>query len=143
MVTCPALTPEGRRLHRAVTMALEQIAEAADVFRAPTPGAGVTIAATPAVASFWLIPRLGRLRAAVPDVEVQVLATELELDGIVQQFDLGIRYGGGRWPGFSATFLDGAEVVPVCAPRYLAGRPPLAEPEALRGEQLLPLEEER
>lgn len=137
------LTPDGQRLHRAVTMALEQIAEAADAFRAPVPGPGVTIAATPAVASFWLIPRLGRLRAAVADVEVQVLATDLELDGIVQQFDIGIRYGAGRWPGFGASFLDSAEVVPVCAPRYLAGRAPLQDAAALLGEQLLQLDEAR
>ena len=137
------LTAEGRRLHRTVAMALDQIAEAADAFRAGSPGHGVTIAATSAFASLWLIPRLGRLRAAIPDVEVQVLATDLELHGVADRFDIGIRYGTGRWPGFTAELLDHTEVFPVCAPSYLAERGPFATPDALLRERLLFLDEPR
>ncbi len=137
------LTREGRRLHREVTPALEQLAAAVDAFRRPVPGHGVTIAATSAVATFWIIPRLGRLRAALPDVEVQVLATDRELDDIADRFDIGIRYGSGRWTGFAAELLDQTEVFPVCAPAYLAGRAPLSEPSALLGEALLHLDEDR
>jgi DNA-binding transcriptional LysR family regulator len=137
------LTADGRRLHRTVAMALDQIAEAADAFRAGSPGHGVTIAATSAFASLWLIPRLGRLRAAIPDVEVQVLATDLELHGVADRFDIGVRYGTGRWPGLTAELLGHTEVFPVCAPSYLAERGPFATPDALLRERLLFLDEPR
>jgi len=135
------LTAEGRRLHREVAMTLDQLAEAADNLRGGTVEAGVTIAATPAVASLWLIPRLDALRAAVPGAEVQVLATSLDLEAAGDRFDLGIRYGAGRWPGFAAEFLDHTDIVPVCAPGFLPGG--TLAPHELPRQKLLHLDEDR
>jgi DNA-binding transcriptional LysR family regulator len=136
-------TAEGKRFHQAVTMALEHIADAVREAMAAGGHSGITIAATLAVSTLWLMPVMSKLRAELPDLEVQILASDADLDGIGQPFDVGIRYGSGTWPGFRSTLLGRGEVFPVCAPAYLEGRLPPGGAAALLGETLLKLEDER
>ena len=78
------LTAEGRRLHHAVTIGLGHIESATDFLADPNDPGRITIAATHAVATLWLMPRIRRLRADFPGHEIQVLATDEELEEIVR-----------------------------------------------------------
>ena len=135
------LTREGVRLHRAVTMGLEHIAGAAADIRRMRGEHEVTVSTSVTFASYWLMARVAKFRAAYPDIELRLVASAPVSDLVVAGIDLAVRYGAGRWPGVHAIHLMDNEVFPVCTPGYLAGRPRLATPADLLGETLLQLVE--
>jgi LysR family glycine cleavage system transcriptional activator len=133
------LTREGERLHRAVAMGLEHIANvAADLRRSRGPGE-LTVATSVTFASYWLMARIAKFRSAHPEIELRLLASSPVYDLAAAGIDLAVRYGAGEWPGVEATRLFDDEIWPVCAPRYLEGRRPLASVADLLGETLLHL----
>ena len=117
-----ALTDEGKKLHRSVTVSLQYLAATVSELRSRQQ-IPITVVTTLAIASFWLLPRLTEFRSTFPDTEVRVLATDHEIDQVTEQFDVCIRYGSGHWPGFRTYFLGQAEIFPVCSPDYLAKHP--------------------
>ncbi len=135
------LTRDGRRLYQAVTMGLEHIAATAADIRRVRGDAEVTVSTSVTFASYWLMSRIAKFRAAYPDIELRLVASAPVANMAVAGIDLAVRYGDGRWPGVEATHLLDNEVFPVCTPGYLEGRPPLAEPADLLGETLLNLVE--
>jgi LysR family glycine cleavage system transcriptional activator len=52
-------------------------------------------------------------------------------------FDIAIRYGGGRYPGLDVELLLKNEVFPACSPQLLRAGPPLEVPADLRHHALL------
>lgn len=133
------LTSAGVRLHRAVTMGLEHIADtAADIRRVRQPGE-LTVSTSVTFASFWLMSRVAKFRAAHPDVDLRLVASSPVRDLAAAGIDLAVRYGSGKWAGVEAIHLLDNEVFPVCAPSYLAARKPLREPADLLNETLLHL----
>ncbi|MDH3742116.1 MAG: LysR substrate-binding domain-containing protein, partial [Hyphomicrobiales bacterium] len=133
------LTPEGERLHRAVAMGLEHIANvAADIRRHRTPGE-LTIATSVTFASYWLMARLASFRAAHPEIELRLVASSPVYDLTAAGIDLAIRYGEGEWPGVEAERLFDDEIWPVCSPRYMNDRKQILSPRDLLGETLLHL----
>ena len=133
------LTPEGERLHRAVAMGLEHIANvAADIRRHRTPGE-LTIATSVTFASYWLMARLANFRAAHPEIELRLVASSPVYDLTAAGIDLAICYGEGKWPGVEAVRLFDDEIWPVCAPRYLGDGQDITSPGDLLGETLLHL----
>ncbi|MGI9464326.1 MAG: transcriptional regulator GcvA [Aestuariivirgaceae bacterium] len=134
------LTPEGERLHRAVAMGLEHIANvAADIRRHRGPGE-LTISSSVTFASYWLMARLANFRAAHPEIELRLVASSPVYDLTAAGIDLAIRYGDGEWPGVEAVRLFDDEIWPVCAPRYLEGRKKISSPADLLGATLLHLD---
>ena len=116
------LTREGERLHRAVAMGLEHIANvAADLRRNRGPGE-LTVATSVTFASYWLMARIAKFRAAHPEIELRLYASSPVYDLAAEGIDIAVRYGAGEWPGVEATRLFGDEIWPVCSPRYLEGR---------------------
>ena len=133
------LTIEGERLHRAVAMGLEHIANvAADIRRHRVPGE-LTIATSVTFASYWLMARLAAFRASHPEIELRLVASSPVYDLTAAGIDLAIRYGDGEWPGVEAERLFDDEIWPVCAPSYLKGRDAFSAPEDLIDETLLHL----
>ncbi len=133
------LTRAGERLQQAVTMGLEHIANtAADLRRRRGPGE-LTVSTSVTFASYWLMSRVAKFRAAHPDVELRLVASSPVANLVAAGIDLAVRYGRGRWPGVETIHLLDNEVFPVCAPSYMAGRAPLTRPADLLGETLLHL----
>jgi LysR family glycine cleavage system transcriptional activator len=108
-------TAHGRELQRALTEAFGSMAAAVERVRTPQ-RRSLTLSATPAVASRWLVPRLPQLREACPglDLRIHVSHEPVALDGI--EADVAIRYGSGRWPGLTAYPLFDNVFAPVCSP---------------------------
>lgn len=133
------LTRDGIRLHRAVTMGLGHVADVAvDIRRHRGPGE-LTVATSVSFASYWLVARLATFRAKNPDVELRLVASTRLHDLVAAGVDIAIRYGDGSWEGVEAVRIFDNEIWPVCAPRYLAGRPLLTEVRELLDETLLHL----
>ena len=135
------LTPAGRRFQAAVTMGLEHIANTAAELRRVKRTGDITVSTSVTFASYWLMSRLAKFRAAHPEIELRLVASAPVSDLAIAGIDLAVRYGRGDWPNVKAIHLLDNEVFPVCAPSYLKGRPPLRHPRDLLGETLLHLVE--
>ncbi len=76
----------------------------------------VSLTVLPSFSAAWLVPWLGRFYARHRRIDLQISTTEKLVDLLHDPVDLGIRYGGSRYPGLvSDKLLDDAWVV-VCAP---------------------------
>lgn len=135
------LNDAGTLLLRRVQAALKEIDEGvqeAAITANARADVVVRISVVPSFAQRWLLPRIGRWRAAHPGIGLEIDATRDTVDLARAGFHAGIRTGAGAWPGLVAERLADLDVplVPVgCrnAAQRLAGR----GPDALAGEALL------
>ncbi|MDP9604376.1 UNVERIFIED_ORG: LysR family glycine cleavage system transcriptional activator [Variovorax paradoxus] len=130
------LTAHGRRALPALSAAVDQLGLAVQALRHETQTAArrstLQVAALPAVAQLWLSPRLSRLKAELPGVQVSVTALERPPNFRREPFDLGLFYAraGERIEtdaGAQAIPLVRDRLLPVCSPRLRqplpSGRP--------------------
>ena len=69
-----------------------------------------------------LVPRLARFHKEYPNIEVR-LSTSLWADEVEsERYDIDIRFGNGRWPGYHADLLLDEGFIAVCSP-YLYPMP--------------------
>jgi LysR family transcriptional regulator, glycine cleavage system transcriptional activator len=97
----------------------------------------LTVTASPSFAAKWLVLRLHRFQERCPAIDVRISATDEVVDLTNGDFDLGIRYGAGRYPGLEVELLLKNEVFPACSPHLLATGPPLRSPDDLRHHALI------
>ncbi|HMR30392.1 MAG TPA: transcriptional regulator GcvA [Geminicoccaceae bacterium] len=136
--------PRGLVLGDAGRAMLPELARGFDHFARAVRGAvagdvagELRITMIPSFAQLWLLPRLQRFIAAYPDVRLTMQGSAELVDLARSDIDLGIRYGGGHYPGLWSRLLFTEETFPVCAPALLDGPPPLRRPADLRHHRLL------
>ncbi|MGA3397696.1 MAG: LysR substrate-binding domain-containing protein [Acetobacteraceae bacterium] len=95
------------------------------------------ISAPPAFAIFWLVPRLGRFRAAHPEIALRVSTSRGLSNFAADGVDVAIRHGLGRHKGLLCDRIAAIATIPVCSPGFLAGLP--ASPRAAADLARLPL----
>ena len=122
--------PELREGFARLDAAVEQVSEI-DA-RGP-----LMLSVAPAFAAKWLVPRLQRLSAAYPEIDVRISASLAVVDFQRDSFDAAIRLGRGKYSGLSSTKLFDESVTPMCSPRLLEDRHPLHTPDDLRHHVLL------
>jgi LysR family transcriptional regulator, glycine cleavage system transcriptional activator len=103
-------------------------------------GTTLRVACSASIAAKWLLPRLGRFRAAHPGVDVVIDANDALIDLNAVGAAVAIRFGHGHYPGMRTERLFEEYVFPVCSPALLAGPHPLRTPSDLRFHQLIHLE---
>jgi LysR family transcriptional regulator, glycine cleavage system transcriptional activator len=101
--------------------------------------AGGVLSATvlPSFAAKWLLPRLGRFRAAHPEIDLRISSSVETVDLMREDFDIALRAGSGDYPGLRADAILSESFFPVCSPALLAGPLPLRAPDDLRHHTLL------
>lgn len=110
-------TEAGLLLEAAVRDGFSRIAEAVEQIRTLKIEEGtVTIACSVGIATYWLMPRLGRFSAEYPDVIVNVMTTNHGAPRLTPAIDLAIRFGSGTWNDGVTVKLFDERVVPVCSP---------------------------
>jgi putative choline sulfate-utilization transcription factor len=114
------LTPEGTLLYEAVRKGLDTIREATSDIRARQATGALTILTDAGFASYWLMPRLARLKASMPGVNVKIVTSQLGYDPYRDHADIAIAFGDGHWPPCTSTRLFPESVVPVCSPAFRA-----------------------
>jgi LysR family transcriptional regulator, glycine cleavage system transcriptional activator len=82
----------------------------------------VAVSVIPSFGSRWLVPRLGKFLEQHPEIDIRISASEKLVDFASEPFDVGIRYGHGRYAGVSVEKLADDFWVVVCAPDLYAKR---------------------
>lgn len=131
------LTAQGKKLYAAVFSSLGQIAAAvADI---KSQGSTlVTLMATSAFATLWLLPRLQQFQQAHPDIDLRFVANDRNHAIAPDNVDLHVHYGNDSWGGAHSSLLFAVQVFPVCSPDFLE-RHTLASVEQLAALPLLEL----
>ncbi|ACR32203.1 LysR substrate-binding domain-containing protein [Burkholderia glumae] len=130
------LTRAGRLYSTQVRRALEHLdRDTLSIIAHGSGGGYLELAVLPTFASQWLIPRLKDFYDGTPDVRVNMGARTGIFSFAESHFEAAIHYGKPTWPGASADYLFGEEVVPVCAPALL--KRPVRKPHELLAYPLL------
>jgi putative choline sulfate-utilization transcription factor len=112
------LTPEGALLYEAVRSGLDTIREATSDIRARRATGALTILTDAGFATYWLMPRLARLKASMPGVNVKIVTSQLGYDPHRDHADIAIAFGDGHWPPCTSTRLFAEAVTPICSPAF-------------------------
>ena len=120
-----ALTEAGRRYGSQLTPLFDGLAAATREAAAVGDVRPLNVSVEPAIASRWLVPRLGRFNALHPDIELDIDPTSALADFRAGNADLGIRYGRGGWSDVDMVKLSDVVIFPVCAPALIADAPGL------------------
>jgi DNA-binding transcriptional LysR family regulator len=115
-----APTSQAHDYYRIVSTALADIARASARLRRQRQDSSITLATYPGVASFWLLPRLAKLRKGSPQTVVRVTTAERDTDIPLGEVDCAILFGEGHWPGFESRLVIRERILPVAAPRLAA-----------------------
>lgn len=136
------LTDAGERFHSDVTLGLSRIQKSAEDIRAKGREANVTLAASTAFASMWMLPRLAKLRADLPDIDLRIQTSVRDLDLDEEPIPLGIRGGDpAKWPRYHAALLAPEVITVVASPAFVENRGYPGTPEELLKLPLIHLEE--
>jgi len=133
------LTPAGEALAQSVSDSFASVIKTVEAIQAQGGENRLTVAASPSMATNWLMPRIARFRQRCPDVEIRFFISEEYVDLAAEGIDVGIRYGDGDWRETEAERLTQVALSPVCSPAYYQSRDQLTEASQLADEQLLHL----
>jgi LysR family transcriptional regulator, glycine cleavage system transcriptional activator len=138
------LTEEGQTLARAVSGALAGIEQAVARLSTFAEDRPITVTTSVSFAALWLVPRLARLRAAHPDIDVRLAASNELADLQRDRIDVAVRFCEPKTAPSGAAPLTGEDVFPVASPRLTRDRAhPLRTPADLRHHVLLHYDDAR
>jgi len=129
------LTPEGQRLYPVLRDGFDAFARAMASLNTRRSRTVVTLSATRAFTSRWLVPRTTSFAAAHPGMDLRLHAADEPVDFRGATVDVAIRYGRGSFAGLKAEELFRTEFAPVASPHLR-----LREPGDLRRQTLIHFE---
>jgi len=131
------LTASARILLPGLSEAFAGIQSSVRRLRAHNDTGTLTVTSSPSFAAKWLVLRLHRFHEQHPEIDARISATDEVVDLTKGDFDIAIRYGGGKYPGLDAELLFTDEVFPACSPQLLTAGPPLRTPADLSRHTLI------
>lgn len=130
-----ALTPAGQRLRDTSTAAFAQLREVCDELRQDTAQAPFVLGCPVSLLARWMIPRLERLMAELPELALHLRPQEAPFDNALTGLDAAVLAGEPPWPAaWQVHPLARERVGPVVSPAFaqahaLAGSDPQVLPE--------------
>ena len=137
-----ALTETGARFHADVSAGLARIQKSAEQIRAKGRETNVTLSASSAFASMWMLPRIPKLRQDLPDIDLRIQTSVRDLELEEEGIPLGVRGGDpAAWPDYNAELLAPEVVNAVASPAFIESHGMPETLEALAQLRLIHLEE--
>ncbi|MEO1188349.1 MAG: LysR substrate-binding domain-containing protein [Pseudomonadota bacterium] len=120
------LTAEGQSLKNTTLPAFDMLIAGFSRFERREPRSQkIRISTLASFASSALAPRLDRLEAAFPDVEIEFLTSDRLIDHAKEEVDFSIRYGQGVAEDMVCEPISSADLIPVMHPDYDIGTTPV------------------
>jgi len=110
-------TPSCLILGGALAEGFSNIADAVDAVRTNASDV-VTIGATIAFSSFWLLPKLAELRQMHPRIQIRVISQDAKFNLEAGEVDIAFRYGIPPFRDGTVIAARGDRMFPVCSPDY-------------------------
>ncbi len=104
-------------LGAALAQSFSNISDAIDAIKGAAQDV-VTLGATVAFSSFWLLPRLADFRAKNPGIQIRVVSQDAKIDLDSGAVDLAIRFGVPPFNDGTVIASRGDEIMLVCSPEY-------------------------
>lgn len=117
------LTEPGTRFGIQLTPLFDQLADASREAAAVGDVRSLKVSVEPAIASRWLVGRLGRFNNLHPDIELSIDPTSRLVDFYADDVELGIRYGLDGWDDVETSKLSDVVIFPVCEPKLIKDDP--------------------
>ncbi len=114
------LTDAGQGYLPAIRNAFRQIGDATRRISGSADTGVLTVSVTPFFAVAWLVPRLKDFQDAHPDIDLQIVTSNVLVDFSRDGVDVAVRHGLGRYPGLRSERVVAVEIVPVAAPTLVA-----------------------
>ena len=130
-----ALTADAAQLYPVLREGFDAFAAAVAAIAARRVRRAITLSATVSFTAKWLVPRVAAFRAAYPDFDLRLHASDDPVDLHAGVADAAIRYGHGPYPGLVCLPLIDDVFAPVCSPRQ-----GVHAPQDLRSQPLLHVE---
>lgn len=113
------LTEQGQRAADHFRDGFERLARGVHLLRADDGGGSLTVSVTPAFATRWLVPRLGRFSRRCPGFDLTLRAGSQPVDFDHDEVDVAIRIGRSGVAGAVAIALFGESVAPLASPAFI------------------------
>lgn len=131
------LTVVGREYHQHIANALNEISMATFAIKNPVQTTQITIAASHAVASLWLMPRITEYLRAYPDIDIRLLVADNVLEVDATDFDCSIGFSAVEPIAYRVDHLFSQRVFVVSSPEFLAQHKLLSPKDLLATRQLV------
>lgn len=132
------LTDQGRFYNELVRNSLELIEAGTIELISSKDGMGtLSIGMLPTFGTKWLVPRLPTFQRQHPEISINIISSDGELNFTKERIDVAIRFGHGDWPDAIVDPLMGEDIIVVCSPMLMDGDHPLVTHEALHHHRLI------
>ncbi len=129
-------TAQAATLLPAITSAFTEIAAATTKLTRPTTSGNLTVACTPALMSFWLMPRLSQFFGQYPEVRLTLISSNDPANIANPAIDICVLYGAGNWMDCWLRLWSNISFFPVASPT-LINNLPLRTPRDLADHMIL------
>jgi len=125
------LTRSGATYFGDLTAILDRLDASTSRIAGIAAGGPLSVRATPAFTSRWLLPRLRRFNQAYPDIDLDVTTTDNPMGFPGEGIDVLIQYSQEPAPGLAVEPFLASTRFPACSPALLDSLPPLRDPADL------------
>lgn len=117
------LTPAGESLAAAISEGMLAMRNGIDALSARQRQDVVVVNVALGFASLYLLPRMGAFQAQHPDIQVEFLTRDQNMDFDPARCDIAVVFGETGLSGRECRRIFDEELVPVCVPNFLSGGP--------------------
>jgi len=113
------LTEQGQKAAEQFRDGFEHLARGVRVLRSGEGVGSLTVNVTPAFATRWLVPRLGRFVRRCPGIDLKLRAGSQPVDFDHDEVDVAVRIGRSGFAGAVAIPMFGESVAPLASPAFM------------------------
>lgn len=111
-------TPQCLQLASSLALSFANIAESVETVRSTKRQETITIGATLAFSTLWLLPRIGEFRKRYPLAQIRVMSQDSRINLNGGEVDVIVRFGQPPFDDGQVIASRADEVFPVCSPEY-------------------------